>query len=70
MLKNLRANVLGGYEKAIAVMQRQGLWNAENIDAVNLSKEYEDLKSIVEQNIREKRSQLFTEYENKKKSSY
>ena len=36
--ENLRANVLGGYEKAIAVMQRQGLWNAENIDAVNLSK--------------------------------
>lgn len=64
--ENLRANVLGGYEKAIAVMQRQGLWNAENIDAVNLSKEYENLKSSVEQNIREKRSQLFTEYENKR----
>lgn len=62
--ENIRANVLSGYEAAIEAMQQAGLWNAENINAVNLSKKYESLKSGVEQAIREKRTQIFNEYEN------
>jgi hypothetical protein len=66
---NMRANVLGGYERAISIMQRQGLWKGDNLDAVNLSKEYDALKTSVEQNIKEKRSQLLNEYESKKTSA-
>jgi hypothetical protein len=51
---NLKANVLGPYEKAIAAMQRAGVYTSDNPEAIELSNTYAEAKRGIDDHLESK----------------